>query len=68
MAAAIFTNIGCNEFEFFCRLTGRLCMKTTQVQGITIPQGTMVQPDVWSMHYDPDYWGPEDPKKFNPER
>ena len=44
-------------------------MKTTQIKGgVTIPQGTMVQPDVWSLHYNPEHWGPTDPKKFDPER
>ncbi|CAF1410920.1 unnamed protein product, partial [Rotaria sordida] len=30
--------------------------------------GTIVQPDVYSIHYDADLWGPVDPYKFHPER
>lgn len=48
-------------------MAGRLCMNTTEVKGITIPQGTTVQPDVWSLHYDPEYWG-ADPQQFDPDR
>lgn len=43
-------------------------MNTTTVNGITIPQGTTVQPDVWSLHYDPEHWGPTDPQMFDPDR
>ncbi|KAF6023071.1 TBXAS1 [Bugula neritina] len=49
-------------------LTGRLCMNTTEVSGYTIPQGTTVQPDIWSLHYSAEHWGPEDPQQFHPDR
>lgn len=52
----------------YCRISGRLCMNTTTVKGYTVPQGTMVQPDIWSLHYDPAHWGPNDPQQFDPER
>lgn len=31
-------------------------------------EGDVIQPDVLSVHYDPELWGPEDPKLFYPER
>ena len=43
-------------------------MNTTTVNGITIPQGTTVQPDVWSLHYNSEHWGPTDPQQFDPDR
>ena len=30
--------------------------------------GSVIQPDVLSVHYDPQLWGPEDPNLFRPER
>ena len=30
--------------------------------------GTIIQVDVYSVHYDPDLWGPLDPYEFHPER
>ena len=30
--------------------------------------GSAIQPDMYSIHYDPDLWGPEDPNLFLPER
>ncbi len=30
--------------------------------------GSVVQPDVFSIHYNSDLWGPEDPNLFIPER
>ena len=43
-------------------------MNSTTVKGYHIPQGTTVQPDIWSLHYDPAHWGPTDPHLFDPER
>ena len=42
------------------------CSKTTTVRGLTIPQGTVVVPNLWAVHRDPEVW-PE-PSKFKPER
>jgi len=42
-------------------------MKSTTVRGYEIPEGVTVQPDVYSLHYNPEFWG-EDPTKFDPER
>ncbi len=30
--------------------------------------GSAIQPDVFTIHYNPDLWGPEDPNLFIPER
>ena len=30
--------------------------------------GSIVYPDVYSIHFDPELWGPEDPYLFIPER
>ncbi len=30
--------------------------------------GSVIQPDVFSIHYNSDLWGPEDPNLFIPER
>ena len=34
----------------------------------TIPAGTRVAADMYSLHFDPDLWGPVDPHMFYPER
>ena len=34
----------------------------------TIPVGTRIALDMYQLHYDPDLWGPVDPKEFYPER
>ncbi|CAF4254079.1 unnamed protein product, partial [Adineta steineri] len=38
------------------------------IQGINIKKGTSVYPDVYSIHYDLELWGPDDPYIFIPER
>jgi hypothetical protein len=43
-------------------------MYPTKVKNIDIPVGVTVAVDVLSLHYDPQYWGPEDPNKFYPLR
>ncbi|CAF1402470.1 unnamed protein product [Didymodactylos carnosus] len=40
----------------------------TSVCGHQIDKGCVILPDVYSIHYNVDLWGPEDPKIFVPER
>ncbi|EFX83753.1 hypothetical protein DAPPUDRAFT_301662 [Daphnia pulex] len=41
-------------------------LKDTQLQGNTIPKGSIVQINLYSVHLDENYWN--DPEKFQPER
>ena len=46
----------------------RECNETTFVCGQQIDRGAVIQPDVFSLHYSEELWGPEDPHVFSPER
>ncbi|CAF3943139.1 unnamed protein product [Rotaria sp. Silwood1] len=46
----------------------RCASEDTIVQGIKIEKGTLVHADIYSIHYDRELWGPEDPYVFFPER
>lgn len=40
--------------------------RDTTISGYTIPEGTMLMPNIWSVHHDEKYW--KDPETFNPDR
>ncbi|XP_060696804.1 cytochrome P450 3A21-like [Hemiscyllium ocellatum] len=44
----------------------RVCKKDVQLNGVTVPKGTIVMVPAYVLHHDPKYW-PE-PEEFRPER
>ncbi|CAF1133098.1 unnamed protein product [Rotaria sordida] len=44
------------------------CNTTKTVCRHKIEKGFIIQPDIFSIHYNPNLWGPEDPNLFIPER
>ncbi|CAF1401792.1 unnamed protein product, partial [Rotaria sordida] len=46
----------------------RKCNQTTNISGYIIEKDSIIQPDIFSIHYNPNLWGPEDPNLFIPER
>ncbi|CAF1380892.1 unnamed protein product, partial [Didymodactylos carnosus] len=46
----------------------RQCVTETNVCGYHISKGDIIQPDIYTLHYDFDLWGPVDPTQFYPER
>ncbi|CAF0893443.1 unnamed protein product [Rotaria sp. Silwood1] len=55
-------------FPIAPKAVSRECNETTTVCGYVIEKGSAIQPDVLSLHYDPDLWGSDDPNLFVPER
>ena len=52
--------------NFLVHRTFRLCLKTTVIKGVTIPQGATVVVPCSLLQRDPLYW--RDPDKFDPDR
>ena len=46
----------------------RECNAAVNICGHEIEPGSVIQPDVYTVHFDANLWGPEDPYKFYPER
>ena len=55
-------------FPIAIQAISRECNEETNVCGYQIHKGDVIQPDVYSLHYDRDLWGPDDPELFIPER
>ena len=55
-------------FPIAIQAISRECNQQTNVCGYQIRQGDVIQPDVYSLHYHRDLWGPDDPELFIPER
>ncbi|XP_013395796.1 cytochrome P450 3A2-like [Lingula anatina] len=47
---------------------GRTAQESSTVMGVHIPKGMKIRCDVYSIHMDPEHWGPPDPSLFCPER
>ncbi|CAF3944887.1 unnamed protein product [Adineta steineri] len=46
----------------------RQCMEDTDVVGYQIEKGSLIQVDVFSVHFNQELWGPEAVEEFHPER
>lgn len=55
-------------FPIAIQAISRECNQQTNICGYQIHPGDVIQPDVYSLHYDRDLWGPDDPQLFIPER
>ncbi|KFP81921.1 Cytochrome P450 2U1, partial [Apaloderma vittatum] len=44
----------------------RMASETAVLQGYTIPKGSVIVPNLWSVHRDPNIW--EKPDDFQPSR
>ncbi|KAM3931807.1 cytochrome P450 2J5-like [Leptodactylus fuscus] len=64
-----FTNAVIHEIQRFGNIVSvgvvRKCMKETKLCGFTVPQGTIILPNLSSVLYDPKQW--KTPYEFNPK-
>lgn len=44
----------------------RTCKKDVEINGVTIPKGTIVIVPPYTLHHNPEHW--PDPEEFRPER
>ena len=63
----------CNEvlrlYPIAFSVVNRFVLEETNVCGVDIPKDIgNVLIDVYTIHQDPEYWGPVDPKEFHPDR
>lgn len=42
-------------------------LSDSELDGYYIPKGSQLIANLWAIHHDPDYWGP-DAEEFKPER
>lgn len=49
-------------------VSNRRCVKETTINGIHFPEGLVVEVDPFSLHYDPELWGPVSVNEFYPLR
>ena len=55
-------------FKYIQSPLTRRCTSPTTIKNIKIPLNMAIAVDVLSIHYDPELWGPTDPKLFYPSR
>ncbi|CAF0908761.1 unnamed protein product [Rotaria sordida] len=55
-------------FPIALQAVSRECNTETIVCNYKIEKGDVIQPDILTLHYDPQLWGPDDPYLFVPER
>jgi cytochrome P450 len=56
-------------YPILLSLTNRRNTEEFHIKNVgTIPVGTIIAPNIYSLHFNPDLWGPVDPHKFYPER
>ena len=64
----LFTREVLRMYPITTKIIRRECNISTNICGHQIEKGSIIQPDVYSIHYDANLWGPEDPNVFYPER
>nr|XP_042898483.1 cytochrome P450 2U1-like [Parasteatoda tepidariorum] len=52
--------------DFVTIFASRKASEDIHIKGYTIPKGSYITSNIWTIHHDPNYW--EEPHKFIPER